>query len=325
MIKNKRIFLTGGAGFIGTKLCEIFCEDNELLIFDSLRRNSIKNTCLLDRNNVKLVVGDVLDGNRLKEAIQEFKPQVILHLAAIAGIDTVIKNPLNTMKVNMIGTYNILEAVAGIENIVERFVIFSTSEVFGSFAYKVDENSNNNLAPVGEARWTYSISKLAGEHLAYSYYKEHNLPVVIIRPFNVYGPGQVGEGAIHTFVAKAIKNERIEIHNDGDQIRSWCYIDDFIHGVLLCIEKDEAVGNTFNIGNPRGTTTIYMLAKLVKNIAGSQSEIVNVPKHHADVELRMPSIDKAKQILGYNPQYDLESGLKKTIDWYRGRLNDKAC
>ena len=224
------------------------------------------------------------------------------------------------MQVNMIGTYNILESIKNLN--IERFIDFSTSEVFGSYAYKVDEKHTTNLAPVGEARWTYSVSKLAGEHLAHSYYKQYGLPIVTVRPFNIYGPGQVGEGAVHHFVKRAIVNEEIQIHGDGDQIRSWCYIDDFVQGILLCIEKDEAVGNSFNIGNPKGTITISMLAKLVKDIAKSKSEIVYILKTYVDVELRIPSIDKAKEILGYIPKYDLEVGIERTINWYRGELND---
>lgn len=320
MIRDKRILLTGGAGFIGTKLCDILSNENEILIYDNLNRNSIKNTNLLEKNNIRLVEGDILDFVHIKNTVAEFNPDIVIHLAAVAGIDTVIRNPVNTMKVNMIGTYNVLEAIKDLK--IERFIDFSTSEVFGSYAYKVDEKQTTNLAPVGEARWTYSVSKLAGEHLAHSYYKEYGVPVVTVRPFNIYGPGQVGEGAIHQFVKRAIADEEIQIHGDGDQIRSWCYVEDFVQGILLCIEKDEAVGNSFNIGNPRGTVTISMLAKLVKDIAASKSDIVYIPKTYADVELRIPSVDKAKEILGYEPRYDLEAGLGKTVEWYRGELND---
>jgi dTDP-glucose 4,6-dehydratase len=320
MIQHKKILLTGGAGFIGTKLCSLLSNDNEILIYDSLKRNSIKNTNLLDKSNIKLVQGDILDFNHVKSVVDEFKPDIVIHLAGVAGIDTVIKNPVNTMRVNMIGTYNVLESLK--EHKIEKFVDFSTSEVFGSYAYKVDEQHTTNLAPVGEARWTYSVSKLAGEHLSHSYYKEYGMPVVTVRPFNIYGPGQVGEGAIHQFVVRAIKNEQMQIHGDGDQIRSWCYIDDFVDGIMLCLRKKEAIGQSFNIGNPRGTITISMLAQLIKRIADSKSEIVYIPKTYVDVELRIPSIEKAKNLLNYNPKYDLAEGLEKTIDWYRGVLND---
>lgn len=97
----------------------------------------------------------------------------------------------------------------------------------------------------------YSVSKLAAEHLSHSYYKEYGMPVVTVRPFNIYGPGQVGEGAIHQFIVGAIADEQMQIHGDGDQIRSWCYVEDFIKGIMLCLEKEEAIGQSFNIGNPR--------------------------------------------------------------------------
>lgn len=320
MIKNKKILLTGGAGFIGTNLCGLLSEGNEILIYDNLNRNSIKNTNLLNKNNIKLVQGDILDLNHVKLVVDEFKPNIVIHLAAVAGIDTVIKNPVTTMKVNMIGTYNVLEALK--DKKIDRFIDFSTSEVFGSYAYKVDEQHTTNLAPVGEARWTYSVSKLAAEHLAHSYYKEYEMPIVTVRPFNIYGEDQVGEGAIHQFVIKAINNEQIQIHGDGEQIRSWCYIDDFVDGIMLCLDNKAAIGQSFNIGNPRGTITISMLAKLIKRIANSKSEIVYVPKTYVDVELRIPSIEKAKEILGFVPKYDLDEGLEKTIEWYRGTLND---
>ncbi|HEY5562653.1 MAG TPA: NAD-dependent epimerase/dehydratase family protein [Clostridiaceae bacterium] len=316
-MENKKILLTGGAGFIGSRIIEKISNNNEILIYDNLTRNSIKYTSLLDKKNINLVNGDILDFSFLKKTIDDFKPNVVIHLAAVAGIDTVIKNPVKTMKVNMIGTANILEVLEDHSNFIDKFIDFSTSEVFGAYAYKVDEKCTTNLAPVGEARWTYSVSKLAAEHLTHSYYKEYGLKVVTIRPFNIYGPGQVGEGAVHQFIIRAIKNEQIQIHGDGDQIRSWCYIEDFVEGILLCLEKEVAVGNSFNIGNPRGTVTIGMLAHLIKQIACSKSEIVYVPKTYVDVELRVPNIDKAVKLLGYSPKYDLISGLAKTIEWYR--------
>ncbi|MBP2027782.1 dTDP-glucose 4,6-dehydratase [Acetoanaerobium pronyense] len=300
----------------------MLCNNNEILLYDNLNRNSIKSTNLLNHKNVKLIQGDILDYESVKSAIKEFQPNIVIHLAAVAGIDTVIKSPVNTMKVNMIGTYNLLEALKDNMNSLERVIDFSTSEVFGSYAYKVNEMNTTNLAPVGEARWTYSVSKLAAEHLSHSYYKEYGMPVITVRPFNIYGPGQVGEGAIHQFVVRAISDEQIQIHGEGDQIRSWCYVDDFMQGIMLCLEKEEAIGQSFNIGNPRATVTIAMLAETIKRISNSNSEIKYVSKNYVDVELRIPSIEKAKELLGFKPSYDLIEGLTKTIEWYRGVNND---
>ena len=319
-IKNKKIFLTGGAGFIGTALISRLIEDNEIIIYDTLQRNALKETNLLNRPNLTLIQGNILDGERLKDAIRG--SNVIIHLAAIAGIDTVIKSPTMTMKVNMIGTHNVLEAAMKLDN-VECFIDFSTSEVYGSYAYKLGEGGTTTMGAVGEARWTYAISKLAGEHLAHSYHKEFGLPVVSLRPFNIYGPMQVGEGAIHMFITRALRNEDIQIHGDGDQIRSWCYLDDIVDGILLCLEKKEAIGNVFNIGNPRGTITILSLAQKIVDICVSKSKIVFVPKTYVDVELRIPDIEKARKILGYVTKIDLDEGLKRTINWYSKKVKNE--
>ncbi|MEM2001618.1 MAG: GDP-mannose 4,6-dehydratase [Thermoproteota archaeon] len=321
MIKGKKFFITGGAGFIGTSLIKRLIADNEIVVYDNLSRNSLKDSESWGHPNLKVIKGDVLDYNFLKKSIPK-EVDVVLHMAAIAGIDTVIKNPVVTMEVNIIGLYHLLKALRELQLIerVERFVNFSTSEVFGINAFRVDEKAPMNLQPVGEARWTYSVSKLAGEHLTYSYYKQFGLRAVTIRPFNVYGPGQVGEGAVHHFVVRAIRNEPLIIHGEGDQIRSWCYIDDMVDGILLCLEKEEAIGEVFNIGNPRGTITVLGLAEKVIQLARSYSQIVHVPKTYSDVDLRIPSIEKAKNLLGFEPKVDLNEGLKRTIEWYKSRI-----
>jgi len=321
VIKGKKLFITGGAGFIATSLIKRLITDNEVIVYDNLSRNALKDSGLWNHPHMQVIQGDVLDYELLKASIPQ-DVNLVLHMAAIAGIDTVIKNPVKTMEVNMIGTYHALKALQelGLINKIERFIGFSTSEVFGINAFRVDEKSPTNLQPVGEARWTYAVSKLAGEHLTYSYYKQYGLRAVIVRPFNVYGPGQVGEGAIHHFVVRAIKNEPLIIHGDGDQIRSWCYIDDMVDGILLCMEKEEAVGETFNIGNPKGTITILRLAEKVVQLANSSSKIVHVPKNYADVELRIPSIEKAKELLGFEPKVDLNEGIRRTIEWYKSKM-----
>ena len=226
--------------------------------------------------------------------------------------------PVLTMKVSIIGTYNALESALA-EPKIERFIDFSTSEVFGAYAYKVGESDVTTVGAVGEARWTYAVSKLATEHLAHNYYRQFGLPALSIRPFNIYGPGQVGDGAIHTFIRKALQGEPLHIHNDGSQIRAWCYIDDIVDGVMLTLEKPAAIGEAFNIGNPRSVCTIYDLARQIVRLAESRSDIIFVKWPHTDIELRVPNISKARSVLGYEPQVDLEEGLLRTIEWYRGR------
>nr|WP_321352410.1 NAD-dependent epimerase/dehydratase family protein [uncultured Methanoregula sp.] len=318
LFKNKCFFLSGGAGFIGTKIIERIIEDNEVIVYDTLQRNSLKDTSYANHPNLTIIKGDVLDSEKVKKSMQG--SNIIIHLAAIAGIDTVIKSPTKTMNVNYIGTSNMLEAARNLEN-VERFIDFSTSEVYGSYAYCMGEESCTSMGAVGTARWTYAVSKLAAEHLSHSYHSEFGIPVISLRPFNIFGPGQIGEGAIHNFIKKAILNETIIVHGDGDQIRSWCYIDDMVDGIFLCLENERAVGETFNIGNPRNTITILSLAEKVIEILDSKSNIQHVPKPSVDVELRIPNIENAKNVLNYTPKIDLNEGIRRTGNWYISVMN----
>jgi nucleoside-diphosphate-sugar epimerase len=316
MIRGRRILLTGGAGFIGTALARRLVEHNEVVIFDNLHRNSMEASGGLRHDNARFIKGDVLDPQAVASAMRGC--HMVVHLAAIAGVDTVLKMPGTTMQVNIIGTHNVLEAAVR-EGGVERFIDFSTSEVFGSYAYKVREGDVTSLGAVGEARWTYAVSKLATEHMAHNYFKQFGLPTVAIRPFNIYGPGQVGEGAIHRFVVQALAGDDITIHNDGSQIRAWCYIDDIVDGILECLARPAAVGQSFNIGNPRSVVTIYDLARQILRLSSSGSRIHFEKWDGVDVELRIPNIDKARELLGFEPKVDLEEGLLRTILWYRGR------
>ncbi len=317
MITNKSIFITGGAGFIGSTLASRLGTDNEIVLFDNLARNTLQYSMLLDKPSIRLIKGDVLDYMSVKDAMRG--ADIVVHAAAIAGIDTVIKNPVLTMEVNMIGTANVLRAAY--ENCVrDRVLDFSTSEVFGSMAYKVCEDTNTTSGSAGEARWVYAVSKLAGEHLANAYYKQHNLPVVTIRPFNIYGPGQTGEGAIQIFIRKALKNEPIFIYGEGTQIRAWCYVDDMVEGLMCALENPRAVGESFNIGNSRAITTIYGLAEAVCRILESKSKVVFKEALSADIELRIPETNKAFELLGFKSKVDLEEGIKRTAQWYRENM-----
>ncbi|MGQ9602716.1 MAG: NAD-dependent epimerase/dehydratase family protein [bacterium] len=313
---DKTILLTGGAGFIGSQLARRLVKKNRVKIYDNLHRDALSYTDLLSNPSVELIKADVLDRKALFEATKGC--DIVIHLAAIAGVDTVMEMPTLTMKVNLVGTLNALDAA--VEFGIKKFIDFSTSEVFGSHVYMAEEHNSTTLGVVGESRWTYAVSKLAAEHLVHSYHKEYGLSTVTIRPFNVYGPQQVGVGAIHTFVVDALKGSDLVIHGDGNQIRAWCYVDDMVDGVILCLEKDEAVGHVFNIGNPRATVTVANLAQLVKRLCNSSSRIVYGYRDYVDVELRIPSIRKAQTVLGYWPKVDLEEGLIRTIEWYRSTM-----
>jgi len=312
--------MTGGAGFIGSTLIGRLIEQNQVVVFDNLSRNALARLPYASHPNLKVVVGDVTDSAALRAEMVKANPHVVVHMAAIAGIDTVIKSPTTTMRVNLVGTLNALEAARQISRL-ERFVDFSTSEVFGSNAFRADERGLASIGAVGEARWIYAVSKLTGGHMAHAYHREFGLPAVTLRPFNVYGPGQVGEGAIHRFVTQALENNDIEIHGDGTQIRAWCYVDDMVDGVLLVMEHPNAIGESFNIGNARAVVTIFGLANTVVRVLGSKSLIRFIRKDYADIELRVPNVDKARELLGFEAKVDLEEGINRTGKFYSKHLS----
>jgi UDP-glucose 4-epimerase len=316
-LQGKRIFVTGGAGFIATTLARRLVDDNEIVALDNLHRDALSATALAEHPNFSFHQADVLDLDAVTELARGATH--IVHCAAIAGVDTVRESPVRTMRVNMIGTYHALEAAVATLPTLERFVDFSTSEVFGTHAFNVSEGQVSTIGSVGEARWTYAVSKLAGEHMTHAYHEELGVPAVTVHPFNVYGPGQIGGGAIRAFIEAALAGRDLVIHGDGSQIRAWCYVDDMVEGTLLCLERPEAVGQAFNIGNARSTVTINELAQRIKRLTGCPGELVFQPLHYADVELRIPNVGKARELLGFEARVDLDEGLAKTIAWYRER------
>ena len=316
-LTGKRILITGGAGFIATTLARELVDDNEIVAVDNLHRDALSGTPLAEHPNFTFRQGDVLDAGLVAELAAGATH--IVHCAAIAGVSTVLESPVRTMRVNVIGTYNALEAAAGTLDTLERFVDFSTSEVFGTHAFRVVEGQVSTIGSVGETRWTYAVSKLAGEHMAFAYHDELGLPTVTLHPFNVYGPGQIGGGAIRAFTEAALEGRELVIHGDGSQIRAWCYVDDMVEAALLALVRPEAVGHTFNVGNPRSAVTIYDLASRIKRLVGAPGELVFRPLHYLDVELRIPNVEKARELLGWEPRVELDDGLARTIVWYRER------
>jgi UDP-glucose 4-epimerase len=316
-LAGKRVLITGGAGFIGTTLARRLVDANEVIALDNLHRDALTGTELLEHRNFSFHEADVLDPATLGLLAQGATH--IVHGAAIAGVGTVIESPVRTMRVNVIGTYNALEAALATRDTLERFVDFSTSEVFGQQASNVEEGQVTTTGSVGEARWTYAVSKLAGEHMTHAYHDEHKLPTVTLRPFNVYGPGQIGGGAIRAFIEDALAGRDLTIHGDGSQVRAWCYVDDMVDALLLCLERREAEGETFNVGNARSTVTILDLAERVKRLTGCPGELVFRPIDYSDVEIRFPNVDKAREVLGFEAKVDLDEGLSRTIAWYRER------
>ncbi len=316
-VKGKTIFITGGAGFIGSALGQRLADENKIIIYDNLRRDALRYTDIAEHDNVTFIQGDILDKAKLEVAAGD--SQIVIHLAAVAGVTSYNRWPVETMKTNFIGTFNLLEVFA--ERGAELFVNFSTSEVYGPLIFGAREDDITSQGEASVPRWSYGVSKLAAEHIAFAFHRTRGLPVVSIRPFNIYGPRQIGEGAIPIFLLRALKDREILVTGDGNQIRAWCFIDDFVDGVLACLDNPERVtGQVINIGNPRGTITILGLVETVIRLTGSKSPIRFIPHPNQDIKLRVPSIEKAAELIGYRPKVGLEEGLKRTIPWYKERL-----
>jgi len=316
-MSKKRILITGGAGFIGTHLAEHFAGKHELILLDNFRRNSLQATQLLDHDDIRLVEADVMDAEAMLDVTNNV--DIVVHLAAIAGVSSYYEESLRTLQVNILGTVNLLEAVA--RRGVSQFIDFSTSEVFGSDAMWVNEDSPHGIGPVSDRRWVYAVSKLASEHLTLRYGEQYGFSCTCVRPFNIYGPRQTGEGAIGNFFRAALAGEPLKVHNDGSPIRAWCYVSDMVAAVAAIIERPEAAaGHSFNIGNPREIETTLGLARRVARLIPGV-EIHHVPINRAEVRARVPSIEKARQVLGFEPKVDLDEGLSRTLEWFGRRTS----
>ncbi len=314
MIQNKKLFITGGAGFIANTLIHRLIETNHITVYDNFTRDTLTSSGLRNHPRLTVIEGDVLDAAKLDQSLRGF--DLVVHAAAIAGIDSVIRDPVKTWEVNLIGTANVLRA-AQRNGITDRLLDFSTSEIFGSMAYNSTEEDIAMSGSAGEARWVYAVSKLAGEHLVKAYYQKHKLPTVTVRPFNVYGPGQTGEGAMQIFIKRALKGEDIYIYGDGNQIRAWCYVDDFVECLMRCLSSPKAIGQSYNIGNARAVITVLGLAQTVCRVLNSRSKIIFKDALSADIGLRIPSVRKIEEDLGFKAQIDLEEGIARTAEFFR--------
>ena len=311
MTAARRVLLTGGAGFIGSHLIERLPADTEITLFDNLHRNALAYLGpLADR--VRLVRGDVLDAAALAAAAAG--QDAVIHLAAIAGTRSVGRDPALTMRVNLVGTLNCLEAAASAG--VRRLIAFSTSEVYGRHANEVTEDQPTPIPAADDDRWGYAASKLAAEHAALAFHRAGRLETLVLRPFNVYGPRQVGEGAIGDMVAAAVTGGPIVVKGDGTQVRSWCFVGDFADAAIAALTRPEAAGLIFNIGNADATVSVNDLAATVARLAGGVS-VTHVAATGPDVQHRHPSIERARRILGFDPRVGLEEGISRTLAWRR--------
>jgi len=309
-----RLFLTGGGGFIGSHICEaLLSEENQLIILDHFHRNALKYLEKPEGDKLVIFKGDVTDYELLKHIVRSYRPEAIINLAAMAGIETVERKPLSCIETNFFGPYYLSKLA--IENDVDRLIHFSSSEVYGEVSDGSAEDSVTPIGPAKDARWSYASSKATGDHLISSFEKQYGLNGVVIRPFNIFGERQTGHGAISHFIVWALQGKNIRIYGDGSQVRAWCYVKNLVDATIKLIDAPET--GIFNIGDPRSPETIMVLAEQIIELTGSTSETVCVPKRSVDVDYRVPNVDKAKNELGWVPTYDFEEGLKRTIDWYR--------
>lgn len=324
MIKSK-ILVTGGAGFIGSHLTEALVNKGyQVRVFDNLSRNAIKFTKILEHENVEFMKGDILNPSELADALKGM--DIVVHLAAIAGVSNYYNFPAKTLKVNLIGTYFLLEEMK--KQGILRLIDMSTSECFGTDAVEVSEDSYFSVGPPFDKRWSYASSKIGGEQLIYRYAEEYYFNSTIFRPFNIYGPRQIGEGAISNFCKKILLNENLRIEGSGVALRSWCYIDDFITALLLTIENPHQGVECFNVGNPWSITSTYSLAEEVikqgKEFLGDacKSELDFVQMNFTEIRVRYPKIDKMQSMYNWQPDVNLEQGIRKTLGWFLENKNE---
>ena len=318
----KTVLITGGAGFIGSHLCEkLVDQSNTVICLDNLLTGSQKNIAhLLSSKNFFFINQDACGPFKNKKFA---KIDEIYHLASPADPNTsspvsYMAHPFETMLVNTEGTWNMCELATKHK---AKILFASTSEIYGDPQVSPQtEDYRGNVSTTGP-RAVYDESKRFGETIVSAFVRNKNLNGVIARIFNTYGPGMnPNEGrAVVNFIMQAIRNKPLTIYGDGKQTRSFCYIDDQIEGLITALEKGK-IGEVFNIGND-SEITILEFAKLIKKLAKSKSSIdfsQELPED--DPTQRKPNIKKAKKELGWEPKTELKEGLLKTIDYFRSVL-----
>ena len=317
MLEGKKVLITGGAGFIGVRVAERLSPHNEITLLDTDLDNALPFSSLADDDRVRKVRGDVRDQDLIEEEVA--RCDVLLHYASILGVKKVIENDLATIDTIILGTRNVLEA-ARKSSRIQRLVYISTSEVYGN-VMDTDEGALASVGTDNDPRLCYASSKLMGEHQVWAYHRNYGIPTVIVRPFNIYGPRRKASHAIGHFIVKALTDQDVQVHGDGSQLRSWCYIEDFCDGMISCISNPEAAGQDFNIGNPVTASTIYDLAQRIIRLAQSKSAVRTTAHTFSDIGVRLTAAAKARRLINYKPSYDLDQGLTPTINWYREHLD----
>ena len=315
-----RFLITGGSGFIGSHLAEtLVARGDEVVIIDNQSTGSIKNLQKIE-SKVKFISGDVLDKALLQKYVSE--ADYVVHLAAALGVFNIVNKPLQSLKINIQGTENVLEWA---DKFKKPVLIASTSEVYGkNDKVPLNEEDDRIIGHPLKSRWSYSEAKAVDESLAYFYFLENKLPIRIVRFFNTVGPRQVGQYGmvVPRFVTAALRNESIQVYGSGDQIRCFCHVADAIRALLLVIDSEKAIGQVFNVGNNQ-QISIMDLAKKVIEITGSKSEINKIPYSEAypagfeDMQRRVPDISKITNLLGWSPEIGLEQIIRDIADFHR--------
>jgi len=320
-----KILITGGAGFIGSYLCGAYLSrGDEVYVIDDLSTGDIANIESYAQNPLFHFIHDTILN---REAMLELTGicDVVAHLAAAVGVKLIIDDPLNSIHTNIVGTEIVLELA---NKFRKKTFLASTSEVYGrNSQVPLRETDPRIYGPTHLARWSYAATKATDEFLALAYYRTKQLPIIIGRFFNTVGPRQTGRYGmvIPRFVGQALRNEPITVYGDGNQTRSFTYVEDVVRGVLDLIDEPRAVGEIFNIGG-EVEISINDLAERIKSITQSASPIRHVPYDKAyqegfeDMERRVPDIGKIVNLTGYSNSHDLDSILRKVVEYERKRL-----
>jgi len=310
------ILVTGGAGFIGSSLCEkliklnqnIICIDNFNNFYNPLiKENNLKN--LRDKENFKLYKADICDIDLLKKIFNENKIEIVIHLAAMAGVRPSIENPILYEKVNIEGTLNILNCMK--ENKINKLIFASSSSVYGGnkkVPFSEEDKVDFPISP-------YAATKKAGELICYTYHHLYDISVFNFRFFTVYGPRQRPEMAIFKFTKRIFNNQEISIYGDGTSSRDYTYIDDIIEAITNSIENLKGY-EIINLGNSKPITLID-LVKIIENVSGMKARIKFEQAKPGDVFTTFADIKKAKKMLNYNPKTSINEGIEKFVFWYK--------
>jgi UDP-glucose 4-epimerase len=317
-----RALITGGAGFIGSHLAEaMLALGDSVFVLDNLSTGSMENIVhLKGRAGFEYFIDSVENEGLLAELVD--RADVIFHFAAAVGVKLIVEQPVRTIETNVHGTEIVLKHANKKKKLV---VIASTSEVYGkSEDVPFREDSDLVMGPTPKHRWAYACSKAIDEFLALAYWKERQLPVIVVRFFNTVGPRQTGQYGmvIPNFVRQALAGEPITVFGDGMQSRSFTHVADVVQALLKLVREPKAVGQVINIGNT-GEISILKLAERVRELSGSKSPIKMVPYDEAyesgfeDMPRRVPDLSKVTTLIGYKPRFTLDDILSQVIEYFR--------